>query len=949
MNKNKRVKTFFILLISFFLFFSLSFIYPTSTLAHTDKLALASDEMNLDNIAKIDTSIKSIRGLSNQITGIALNKDTLKSKGLQAVAKESAIERKTKMLELAKESPEVFLNNVISKEISNKLPAEIKKEVESETTITGKINVVVFDDFKTPENSSYGYKLTSDGKEYNFYPANADLPLLSGTRIKINGYKLDDTIVVNLNDKDKVKIIDMPPIQDSVGKQNMLVFLVEFADTTIQRPFTQKEAYDAVFNDQFQKFYKEQSYEKVWFTGTVTPWIKINRNLRNTYGDGYLIDKEIKEYILNNNVDLSNYGRIVFLVHHQSTGGRGQSDLGKRNNCIIEQYFCSSDKEYYFSQSWISALSFNESLNKPFKWKIFDELLSHELGHAFGLLHATGLDCNDKIISDDCNTIAYGNLFDIMGDNLYSLHFNALYKDLLKWIPDRATQTITKSGIYSLTPLESPLSQYPNTSSKKIAKIIIPSLSITDVPYILEFRKPIGFDIQLDNPNLASSGLFLNKIEETSDYDKYNYSVLFDTTPTTKDWTEDIKDTSIEGNDVFHDKARGLTIGPVVSETNDKVTFMIDYKDPICEQFPPHLESIKDSLSVEKDESVSIDLEIKNLDGEGCKPAKFGTFVEVLDKVSFVINEISSEIKPKKNFINKIKFSSSTSGNYNIKIHIKNLVNGLVSNTQETALNVLPKPIIENIIPTIGNRNTNFTIYGKNLERISYVFLSNQEDPSTFYEIPKFESSSDKIYFKIHYSVPCKREKYCIYNVLVKFDDNWLNLNPITLFINKDFPDLTASPVIPLTATVGKPQTFQSIITNTGGVKAGGVNGIYHIFQFDRDSNHIGGTPTNTIRVTSPSIDTGQSKTISTTVTFTEAGIKYIRVCADNNRIFAGTVIESNEDNNCSPWAEAQAKIDRKKVPPPVDDVSFRVDESGNFSANALLIFKQLFSPMFLF
>lgn len=46
----------------------------------------------------------------------------------------------------------------------------------------------------------------------------------------------------------------------------------------------------------------------------------------------------------------------------------------------------------------------------------------------------------------------------------------------------------------------------------------------------------------------------------------------------------------------------------------------------------------------------------------------------------------------------------------------------------------------------------------------------------------------------------------------------------------------------------------------------------------------------------------GSSASISSSYTFTTAGTYQVRACADNNTSWAGTVTESNENNNCTDW-----------------------------------------------
>ena len=113
-------------------------------------------------------------------------------------------------------------------------------------------------------------------------------------------------------------------------------------------------------------------------------------------------------------------------------------------------------------------------------------------------------------------------------------------------------------------------------------------------------------------------------------------------------------------------------------------------------------------------------------------------------------------------------------------------------------------------------------------------------------------------------------------------------------------PDLTASAptTTPAAATTNVAQTYSSAISNIGNATATGP--ITHLFQYDNDINHGSGVTTGTN--TTGAISAGGSVTTTLSHIFTSAGTKYMRVCADNNSSFSGTVTESNEGNNCSVW-----------------------------------------------
>ena len=114
-------------------------------------------------------------------------------------------------------------------------------------------------------------------------------------------------------------------------------------------------------------------------------------------------------------------------------------------------------------------------------------VIGHEMGHNFGLLHAASVDCGARSVGGACTASEYGDPFNTMG-NLTSMHYDAAQKALLGWISSAAVKThTTGSATYTLSPLE--------TAGGAVYAIKIPAA--TKRTYWLEYRQPIGFDAGL--------------------------------------------------------------------------------------------------------------------------------------------------------------------------------------------------------------------------------------------------------------------------------------------------------------------------------------------------------------------------------------------------------------------------------------------------------------------
>jgi hypothetical protein len=150
-------------------------------------------------------------------------------------------------------------------------------------------------------------------------------------------------------------------------------------------------------------------------------------------------------------------------------------------------------------------------------------------------------------------------------------------------------------------------------------------------------------------------------------------------------------------------------------------------------------------------------------------------------------------------------------------------------------------------------------------------------------------------------------------------------------------PNLTANTVTanPIPAP-GVPTTLTANILNNG---AAGVTGTFNnIFQFASDIN---GTGAQTPVAGSSITDLAQSQTKTTTYTWTPstAGTYFVRACADNSTAWAGSIIESNEGDNCSgaPFTAITAGSDRDATCVSMTGVPNSIQAGATFTAQVTM------------
>jgi hypothetical protein len=117
----------------------------------------------------------------------------------------------------------------------------------------------------------------------------------------------------------------------------------------------------------------------------------------------------------------------------------------------------------------------------------------HELGHSYGLSHASAWMCKDLLglkvsISSSCTVSEYGD-YPVMGATT-SYHMNNFQKGALGFLVASNTKDVTTTGVYNLYPTETLTS---NVQVLRIPRKYDSYGTVLDY-YYLEFRKTFGFD-----------------------------------------------------------------------------------------------------------------------------------------------------------------------------------------------------------------------------------------------------------------------------------------------------------------------------------------------------------------------------------------------------------------------------------------------------------------------
>ena len=516
-------------------------------------------------------------------------------------------------------------------DITQQAPIEAGRFLEKSITLSNAVlRVIHIDNFdpSDPKKSTgeIQYYITKNTSEQRLYLAGGELELTSGTVANINGYQLSSGDVLAASGATSLQIISVPT-PESVGEQKTLTILVNFTDSW-PIPFTEEQAKELVFNGPMQKYYRENSYSKTWFTGDVVGWYTLPRK---GFADGYCQWPQLNylddfdSLFKRDNINLANYGRILFLASHPCMYG-GFSSVGKYDHYIGGQI-------YKLSESWVGSLDYYNpdptapplpASGLPSEWRVLDYVLAHELGHALGVVHANGWSCSNAILyGDDCRHQEYGNWFDVMGAGAFSLHFNAYFKNALGWLKNdilNVGNTFGKYVSYQLFPLES------NTlplGARTYRAISITPPGFNRPVYFLENRKAIGYDSNLNDPDLKSNtkGVFVNWIPERGQWAPM--SRLLDMTPSGNyNWNA----VTLAPNTEYTDLGRGVTIkvgDPKMSVTGADANVKVKTFPPVCQKLAPVLGDFYLFNSIYPGDSIFTSSFILNADSPSCSSSLY--------------------------------------------------------------------------------------------------------------------------------------------------------------------------------------------------------------------------------------------------------------------------------------------------------------------------------------
>lgn len=372
-----------------------------------------------------------------------------------------------------------------------------------------------------------------------------------------------------------------PAFPYTTGEQKTAVILVNFQDNSSQ-PISAADANSLVFST-VNNFYKENSYQQAWFTGTVYGWYTIAAS--QTSCDTNVIASQADQAATAAGANLSAYKSIVYVFPRTSA-------------CWWDGYSYGISP----SRSWING-------------KFDLATVGHELGHGLGLSHAHGNDCDTTALASNCLYQPYGDMPNIMGT--LAGHFDAFQKESLGWLNAAGTPpitTVSTTGSYSIDALET---AGTNPKALKILKSTDP-VSGQRTWYYVEYRQLQGYDSVLANyPGLL--GVEIRMATEGNP----DSSFLLDMTTQSLATGYDLNDAALPPGQTYSDLAAGITIKAVSANGISAGIEVTVAATSACVRAAPTLSLTGPTAAVAAGTTQTYSLSVTNKDNSTCGSSSF--------------------------------------------------------------------------------------------------------------------------------------------------------------------------------------------------------------------------------------------------------------------------------------------------------------------------------------
>ncbi len=433
----------------------------------------------------------------------SLNSSTLKVSTLNDLPKSKEGSNDSKI----KSSGQILfrLQNISQGETSSPVPEGCTKE----QSINGTLGIVHADSFDESSGyESYIVKSNTGENITTLYTTSRIDNFQDEMNVTVSGFVINNSIIVDTKygrfgniSNDNIYPMLPSPLENH---QNVAVILLNFEDehySSLNKTMLKNTI------DELNRFYTLNSGNRISISGDIYGPFNIT-HIEGSPGRCPSFAENVLDIHTNQilrlteeNISYPNYDRLIIIAPYQgahcSQNKAWTSDIGTTRikstvdgSANVSTIYVKSDLLTNTSQAL--------------------RILGHELGHNFGMWHASALECPDKTFPslsarywDDCTGYEYGDPYDIMG--IFG-HLNGPHLEYLGWLSDSNIKVINSinetSVIFTLHPVEM------TTNDLKILKIKRDS---GDFLY-LEFRQPLSFNQTIGYQSDIFNGAILHLV-----------------------------------------------------------------------------------------------------------------------------------------------------------------------------------------------------------------------------------------------------------------------------------------------------------------------------------------------------------------------------------------------------------------------------------------------------
>lgn len=372
--------------------------------------------------------------------------------------------------------------------------------------------------------------------------------LRPGSRIRVNASLRGEALLVSGSSSEGVQVLQAAtdPVAGSV--ERVLVLVGNFADKAIECTNDQIRAFMFGSGRSVTNLYLDSSYGAVNVGGDVVgPYPLTSLSTGNCDNDKSSWTSQLDAAAQGAGVNLGSYTRKMYVVPRISSCA--WAGLGQVGGALTWNNYC---------------------------W--WDGVYAHELGHNFGMGHASS------------GSNAYGDGSDFMG-NQGTMPINAAHRAQMNWLPSGQFAAYNGPGIYELSTIDLAPGAVARPQALKIPK------TDTGGSYYLSFRKAYG----------QSSGMSSTYLDRLNiHYYTSGYAVT------------DFKASLADGG-AFTDVANGISVTQL-SRTTDTVTFRVDAS---CTRQAPDVSISPASQGAQAGQARSYSVSVTNRDSALCGSSTF--------------------------------------------------------------------------------------------------------------------------------------------------------------------------------------------------------------------------------------------------------------------------------------------------------------------------------------